>query len=159
MSRPGSGTVADDGSALVEFVGLSVILLLPIVYLLLTVFDLQRGAFAAGQAAREAGRAFATAPSTDAGLHRAQVAADLAYAGQGLPGPATVTFAVTGASCRNSPAAVRPRLTAGSSYVVCIRLPVALPYADKGFFAHLVSGKVIVIGQYVLVVDSYRGDR
>ena len=150
---------ADDGSAVVEYVGLSVVLLLPLVYLLLTVFDVQRSAFAAGQAAREAGRAFATAGSTAAGLRRSQVAADLAYAGQGLPGPAIVTFAAPGSSCRASPTAVHPRLVAGSSYVVCVRLAVPLPYADKGFFAHLVTGKVIVVGQYALVVDTFRADR
>lgn len=149
----------EEGSAVVEYVGLSVVLLLPIVYLILTVFDVQRSAFAAGQAAREAGRAFATAGSSAAGLRRAQVAADLAYAGQGLPGPALVTFAAPGASCRQAPAPVRPQLTAGSVYVVCVRLRVPLPFADKGFFAHLVSGKVVVIGQYALAVDTYRADR
>lgn len=46
----------DDGSALIEFVGASVLLLLPLVYLLLSVFTVQRGSFAAAEAAREAGR-------------------------------------------------------------------------------------------------------
>jgi len=68
----------DGGSAAIEFVGLSVVLLLPVVYALLTVFQLQRAAFGVSQAAREAGRAYATAPSSGVAADRAREAADLA---------------------------------------------------------------------------------
>src|SRR3954449_5347761 len=62
----------EDGSAAIEFVGLSVVLLLPVVYVLLTVFQLQRAAFGVSQAAREAGRAYATAISSGEALDRAR---------------------------------------------------------------------------------------
>ncbi len=58
----------DDGSALIEFIGLSILLLVPLIYLLVTVFAIQRAAFGVTQAAREAGRAFATAPTAAVGM-------------------------------------------------------------------------------------------
>ena len=73
----------DQGSAAIEFVGLSVVLILPVIYLLLTVFQVQRAAFGVSQAAREAGRAYATAPSSAVGAQRAVEAATLAVHDQG----------------------------------------------------------------------------
>ena len=69
----------DEGSAIVEFVFLSVLLLIPLVYLVLTVAQGQAGAFAVSLASREAGRAFATAPDDASGEARAQAAAQLAF--------------------------------------------------------------------------------
>ena len=68
----------DDGSAALEFVTVAVVLFVPLVYVLLTVFAVQRAAFAVSAAAREAGRAYVTG-------FDAQAAADLALADQ-LPG-------------------------------------------------------------------------
>lgn len=148
--RPGG---ADRGSALIEFVGASVILLLPLVYLLLTVFTVQRGAFAASQAAREAGRAFATAPSAAVGLARARYAAGIAFADQGIDRAPALDFA-EGSGCAGPP--VRPQLRPGARYTVCVREPVALPYADRGLFAHLVPARVQVVGRFSLAVDRFR---
>lgn len=49
----------DDGSAIVEFVFLAVVLMIPVVYLVLTFARLQAGAFAADAVARDAARAAA----------------------------------------------------------------------------------------------------
>ncbi|WP_328591837.1 hypothetical protein [Candidatus Frankia alpina] len=80
--RDGRG--ADDGSAMIEFVGLSVVLLVPFVYLFLCVFSVQKSAFGVTEAAREAGRAFATADSETEGTDRARLAAALALQDQGV---------------------------------------------------------------------------
>lgn len=74
----------DDGNAVVEFSTLAVLLMVPLVYVLLTVFQVQRAAFGVTEAARQAGRAYATAEDPAAGLARAQVAARLAMRDQGL---------------------------------------------------------------------------
>ena len=74
------------GTALVELVWLGVLLLIPVVWILLTVFDAQRGAYGVSTAARAAGRAFALAPSDAVGQQRAEAAASLALADQGLEG-------------------------------------------------------------------------
>ncbi len=134
---------------------MSVILLLPLLYLLLTVFEVQRGSFAASQAAREAGRAFALAPSSAVGLARADVAAQLAFADQGISTPPEVRFTAAGAGC-SAAADVAPVLTAGATYTVCVLQDVQLPYADKGFFAHIVPARVHLVGRFTLAVDRYR---
>lgn len=77
----------DDGTAIVEFVWLALVLLVPLVYLLLAVFDTQRTAYAASAAARSAGRAFVTAPDQGSAYARANEAARLAFADQGIREP------------------------------------------------------------------------
>ena len=62
MDRSGRRSTAEDGSALVEFVFLAVLMLVPIVYLIVALGRIQAGALAVEQGAREAGRAFVTAP-------------------------------------------------------------------------------------------------
>lgn len=74
------------GSALVEFTWLAVILLVPLVWVVLAVFEVQQGAFATSAAARAAGRAYALAPDDGTGLERARAAARLVIADQGTDG-------------------------------------------------------------------------
>lgn len=77
-------TEGDEGSALVEFVYLSVLLMVPIVYVLLSVFQVQRASFGTTEAARQAGRAYVTAPDLTTAQQRAQAAASLALRDQGI---------------------------------------------------------------------------
>ena len=80
MRRP----YGDRGSALVEFTYLAVLLMVPLVYVLLAAFSVQRASFAVTEAARQAGRAYATADDPASGLARARAAAGLAMRDQGL---------------------------------------------------------------------------
>lgn len=72
------------GSALVELTWLGLLLLVPLLWIVLSVFEVQRGAFAVSGAARAAGRAYALAPSDDVGQSRAQAAARQVMADQGV---------------------------------------------------------------------------
>ena len=74
----------DVGNALLEFTYLAVLLMVPLVYVLLTVFQVQRAAFGVTEAARQAGRAYATAEDPGSGRARAEAAARLAMRDQGL---------------------------------------------------------------------------
>ena len=74
----------DDGNALVEFTYLSVLLMVPLIYVLVTVFQVQRASFGVTEAARQAGRAYATSDDAASGTARAQVAARIAMRDQGL---------------------------------------------------------------------------
>jgi hypothetical protein len=74
----------EGGTALVEVTWLGILLLLPMVWIVLSVFDVQRGAFAVTAAARSAGRAFALAPDDASGRQRAEAAASVALSDQGL---------------------------------------------------------------------------
>ena len=84
------------GSGLVEMVWLTLILLLPLLWIVLSVFEVQRGAFGVSGAARAAARAYALAPNDAAGEQRAEAVARRALADQGLSGaPVSVTITCT----------------------------------------------------------------
>jgi Flp pilus assembly protein TadG len=74
------------GSALVELSWLGILLLVPMLWIVLSVFEVQRGAFAVSSAARSAGRAFALAPDDAVGRSRAEAAVRRALDDQGLDG-------------------------------------------------------------------------
>jgi Flp pilus assembly protein TadG len=65
----------DDGTALVELTWLGILLLVPMTWIVVSVFQVQQGAFAVSGAARAAGRAYALAPSDAEGRTRAEAAA------------------------------------------------------------------------------------
>lgn len=107
----------DSGSAVVEFVWLAVLLLVPLVYVVLTVVSLQRGAFGVTAAARDAGRAYATAGSDALGERRAEAAIGLALRDQG------VTWRPAGRVVSCGPCDYAP----GSSFTVELETRVELP--------------------------------
>jgi Flp pilus assembly protein TadG len=109
----------DDGTAIIEFVWLALVLLVPLLYVVLAAFDTQRAAYAASAAARSAGRAFVTAPDQASGYARAREAVRLAYADQRLDTAPSVTI-----SCRPDP---HRCLTPGSVVRARVHSSVALP--------------------------------
>jgi Flp pilus assembly protein TadG len=75
------------GSAVVEFSWLALLLMVPLVYVMLGVFDVQRASYGATAATRAAGRAFVIVPagvSEDEARTRAFEAARLAMKDQGV---------------------------------------------------------------------------
>jgi Flp pilus assembly protein TadG len=85
MRRPGRRD--ERGSAVVEFSWLALLLMVPLVYAMLGVFDVQRASYGATAAARAAGRAFIIVPaglSEDDARARAFEAARLAMKDQGV---------------------------------------------------------------------------
>ena len=133
----------DDGNALVEFTYLAVLLMVPLVYLLTTVFQVQRAAFGVTEAARQAGRAYATAETADAGAARAQVAAELALGEQALAlaEPLEVTAS--------------DGVAAGSQVRVVVRHRVVLPLLG-GLFDDVVPPNIPVSASHVAVVDRFK---
>jgi Flp pilus assembly protein TadG len=110
----------DDGSASLEFISAGMLLLLPVIYLVVTLSQLEAAAFAVEGASRQAARVFVEAPSTSAGTSRARTAVDVALADYGLD-PANATITV---SC-----APRPRhcLTRHGLVTITVRTRVTLP--------------------------------
>ncbi len=72
------------GTALIEVSWLAILLLVPTLYMVLAVFEVQRSAFAVSAAARAAGRAYSIAPSEGAGMAHARSAAVVALQDQGV---------------------------------------------------------------------------
>lgn len=62
----------DDGSATVEFIGLTLILLIPAIYLLLTISQLQAAGYAAVAAADQAAKTIGVGQNNQAAQYRAQ---------------------------------------------------------------------------------------
>ena len=115
----------EEGTAVIEFVWLAILLLVPLLYVVLTVFETQRAAYAASAAARSAGRAFVTSPDQASAYSRAQAAARLAYTDQGLTDAPRVQI-----SCRPAP---RDCLTPGSVVRAEVRSSVDLPLLPAVF--------------------------
>jgi Flp pilus assembly protein TadG len=89
----------ESGTAIVEFVWLAILLLVPLLYLVLAVFDTQCTSYAASAAARSASRAFVTSPDQQTAYARAAAAARLAFVDQGIDSAA---FRLT-ITCRPDP--------------------------------------------------------
>lgn len=103
-----------------ELVWLGILLVLPVLWIVMSVLDLQRGAFGISAAARAAARAYALAPDDSTGLVRARSAAALALDDQGVH---DVTPAVT-VSCTPYPGECHQ---GGSVITVSVRSRLDLP--------------------------------
>lgn len=75
---------SDRGSASLEFLTAGLLMLVPLVYLILTLGTIQSAALATEGAARQAARVFVQAPTVAAGAAAAERALDLALADHGL---------------------------------------------------------------------------
>ncbi|MDX6277446.1 MAG: hypothetical protein QOJ72_1574 [Nocardioidaceae bacterium] len=138
----------DDGTATVEFVWLTILLLVPFVYILIAVFDTQRAAYGVSTASRSAARAFIQAPDVATGERRARMAARVALGDQSLP---TASVQIT---CLPSPADC---LTPGSSVRVLIRTTQPLPLTPSALGTQL--GGITVDSTHVEPFGSFRSKR
>jgi Flp pilus assembly protein TadG len=144
----------EDGAATVEFVFVAVLVLVPLMYLALAASVLQRNALGVTQAAREAGRAFATAEDETAGLERADYAAAVALADQGLDGTGSaLRWVEPGAGCGGAPTV--PTLEPGAEFAVCVVRTFRLP-AVPGYLG---GGGNTVTGVFTVHVDQFRSLR
>jgi hypothetical protein len=98
-----SQPLADDqGSASLEFITVGMLLLVPLVYLILTLSVVQAGVFAVEGAARQAARVFVQSATVAQGTERAHNALNVALADHGLNADAatiTVTCSPNPATC------------------------------------------------------------
>ncbi|MET1039019.1 MAG: hypothetical protein ABW075_12145 [Aeromicrobium sp.] len=138
----------DDGTAVVEFVWLTVLLLVPFVYVLIAVFDTQRAAYGVSTASRSAARAFLQAPDAATAEQRARAAARIALDDQGLDAAdVTVTCLPTPAEC----------LEPGSSVRVVVRAVQPLPLTPSALGSQL--GGVTVDSTHTEPYGSFRSAR
>ncbi|MET3976437.1 TadE/TadG family type IV pilus assembly protein [Cellulosimicrobium sp. TH-20] len=144
-----TGQSADRGSAVVEFLGVALVLLLPVLYLVLTVGRVQAATFAVEGASREAARAFVTAPSSDDGARLASAAVTLALGDQGFaPTPGGLRIACSSERC----------LEPGGEVTAHVRLDVPLPLVPE-FVRGVVPLSVPVEARHVASVDAYAARR
>lgn len=89
----------EGGTAVIEFVWLAVLLLVPLIYLVLCLARLQAGSYAVTQAARESARAFVTASDDASADARSRAAADIAFEDQGFAGGGSLTVSCSATPC------------------------------------------------------------
>lgn len=152
MTRLGAGVRArvaglrraDTGAAVVEFVGLAVVLLVPLVYLVVVLGRVQAGAYAVEAAARSAARVYAGAASQEQAAGQARAAVTLALGDHGFAAdPDDVTQVTCEATpCLQPEARVRVR----------VRVEVSLPGVPAPLAA-VVPVQVPVEAESVAVVD------
>lgn len=132
----------DDGSAVVEFLGASLLLLVPVVYLVVTLGAVQAATFAVEGAAREAARAAVTSEP-----HGELVAAAvrLALQDQGVDAVPEVVVSCS-ADCR----------TAGTTVTVTVDLRVSLP-GVPAVLQGAVPAAVPVGASVTAPVDAFSG--
>lgn len=143
---------ADEGNAIIEFVFVAILVLIPLIYLIVAVAVVQRSRLATTNAARDVGRAVATSSTAADADARAQAALRIALANEGLkPSEVELRYLPTGADCQDGPA-VTPSLTAGASFEVCVLRHQRLPAVPI-----VLSGRgITTIGRYQVYIDDYR---
>ena len=135
---------ADDGRAIIEFIFLGILLLLPLTYLVLTAARIQAASFSASLAGREAGRAFVTARSDDEGMARAREAAALAFGDFSFDRYAAVAVTCDGTPC------LRPEGSVTSVATIEVQLPLV-----PDFIADHVPASVTITSTHVASVDRF----
>jgi hypothetical protein len=141
--RPERG---DHGSAIVELVWLGILLLVPLLWIVLSVSEVQQGAFGVTAATRSAGRAYALAPDDVSGRQAAEEVARRALADQGLedaPMEVTVTCAPYPHDCHNGTSVITVRIR---SSVELPLLPDALGGGQPRFA--LTATHTVPVGRY-----------
>lgn len=136
------------GSAVVEFLGVTLVLLLPLVYLVLTLGQIQAAAFAAEAAARESGRVLSHEADLPTAAARAQTAVELAFGDHGL--------AVDGAQALSFTCSAEPCLSPGGQIHVEVETVVRLPLVPD-FLAGALPLEVPVQAAHLASVPEFRG--
>ena len=138
----GSDDDSDRGSAIVEFIGLGLLLLVPVMYLVVTVARVQAGSFAVVAAADQAGQAVSVLEAKDldrVGVHdvAALAAQDHGFAPQDL----TVSVSCSDGTCETPGAVARVHA------VITVELP-AMPGFVTTRIATLSSDVTVIAGRY-----------
>jgi Flp pilus assembly protein TadG len=158
--RPGGGRTptcrgaddSDDGRAMIEVIFLAVLMLIPVVYILISVLRIQAATFAVTQAARDAGRAIDNAPTLDDGITRARQIAAIDLTDQHISDDQlTVTFVNPGTGCTNGNT-ISPSIDGGAVYDICITAIITLP----GVPSVLTGSKNTVTGVYTVHIGDLR---
>lgn len=119
-TEPDSGKDgAERGSAVVEFTFLAVLLMVPLVYFIITVGQIQGGSFAVVGAADQAAKVFVAQADPESGRIAAEQAVMLALADHGHPAANARMETV----CKPADCAA-----AGSAVTVTVHLSVPLPF-------------------------------
>jgi len=136
---------AERGSALVEVTWIGILLMVPLLWIVLSVFQVQRAAFATSGAARAAARAYALAPDDASGEQRARAVVRLALDDQGIRQVPAVRITCTPYphDCHSGTSVITVRID------TAVRLPLLPDILGSGaprFALH--ASQTVPIGQF-----------
>ena len=137
----------DRGTATVEFVWLTILLLAPFVYVLIAVFDTQRASYAVSAASRSAARAYLMSADPASAEQRARVAARVALDDQDVDADVLISCVPSAADC----------LQPGSSVRVIVRTIQPLPLTPSALGDRL--GGIAVDSTHTESFGTYRAGR
>jgi hypothetical protein len=118
---PDKGTpgIRQQGSAVVEFTFLALLLMVPLVYFVITMGQIQGGSFAVVGAADQAAKVYVSQPDAESAHRAAEQAALVALADYGHPaGNAHISASCAPSDCQ----------AAGTAVTVTVNLRVPLPF-------------------------------
>ncbi|WP_124039270.1 TadE/TadG family type IV pilus assembly protein [Neoactinobaculum massilliense] len=127
---------SENGNAVVEFIGVLIVLFVPLMIAVVDMAVVLDARAAATSAARDAGRVYVRAASDAQGRDSARLTAHLVLSDRGI-GSGPVTF-----TCRT-----RPCLSPGNRVMVTVEAHAPLPYLGR---------TVAVTGHVIYTVDLYR---
>ena len=137
-----SSAPTERGSAIIEFHFLGLLLMVPLIYVLLAVLDVQRASYGVTQAAREAGRIFVATGDESA----ARLAARVALVDQGLAADAAdISIRCSAAPCYQP----------GAEVTVTVGSTVRLPFVPE-VLAGAVNAEIPVDATHASVIDRFR---
>lgn len=141
----------DEGAGIVEFVLLVVVVFIPLTYGVIAFAVVQRSVFGAVEAARQAGRAVATATSPALAAERAEYAAELAVQAQDVNAEdVTVWFEPRSGQCESPSSSYDPALASGEVFAVCVQVTIRVPLVPEFIDRNTATGR------YVVAMDGYR---
>ncbi|WP_413452377.1 pilus assembly protein [Georgenia phoenicis] len=138
----------EGGNAVVEFIGVTLVLLVPLVYLVLTLGQIQAAVFAAEAAARESGRALSRAEDLETAVGQAQTSVALAFEDHGIDIDPVAALDFT---CSDDPC-----LSAGAQIHVEVATSVQLPLVPD-FLAGAFPLEVPVRATHLAAVPEFGG--
>ncbi len=130
----------DSGNAILEFHYLGILVLVPLVYIMLSVLSVQQGSYGVTQAAREAGRVYVRTGDADLARFAAQVALD----DQDVDAPMRLD--------------IDGDYVPGAEISVVVRTVVPLPGLPD-FLTEGANAAIPVEAVHVVVVDTYRSNQ
>jgi len=146
--RSGHAGAADRGSAVVEFIVVGVLVLIPLTYIAMCVMRVQSASVASSLAVREAGRAFAASDTVEAARRSAEAAARLALADQGFTLPnRSLRIRCPQGACLAPESTVQVRLDWS------VDLPLLPEFLGEG------RTSIPLTAERTMPVDTYRGEQ
>jgi Flp pilus assembly protein TadG len=150
-TAPDRAANRESGSAVIEFVFVAVVVMVPLIYFIVAVAAVQHTRLAVSNAARDVGRALAAGGPDPA--DRATVALQIALRNEGLA-PSDVQLRLVAASDSCDAATSFVPSGSGSEFAVCIVRHQRLP----GVPAVLSGRGVTMVGRYVVHLDDFDAD-